>query len=86
MAKENVELIISRYYNGIAWEEVEIWSLFHCLARTAYVMRCQVEPGATPDKPFENMVHSDIKPDNILIGEMTRDDEHEDAPPYKVCV
>ncbi|CZT47468.1 uncharacterized protein RSE6_08031 [Rhynchosporium secalis] len=79
------EWIKAHLQNNTSVSEAEMWAIFHCLARSCLVMDHGSENAnfPTPGWPSQEMVHFDLKLENILIGTPTTDIEHRDASPFK---
>ncbi|KAL2064718.1 hypothetical protein VTL71DRAFT_3856 [Oculimacula yallundae] len=76
-----------RLDNNTSVPESEMWAIFHCLVRACLVMDTGSETvdSPAPGWPRQQMVHFDLKLENVLIGTPTTDLEHRDASPIKLA-
>ncbi|KAE9367894.1 kinase-like protein [Stipitochalara longipes BDJ] len=77
---------LSKYiYNPRNISEEDLWSIFQCLARGVFAIHHGSEdPSSERYMPNNELVHFDLKPQNILIGDQTLDNEHRNQHPYKI--
>ncbi|PVH81188.1 kinase-like protein [Cadophora sp. DSE1049] len=71
--------------NNTTVPEGELWAILHCLARACLVMHQGSEDvdAPAPRWPREEMVHFDLKLENVLVSAPTTDVEHRNMPPFK---
>jgi len=69
-------------------EEVDVWALFYCMALGVVVMARGTEDLKAEEwdgvEKFGELVHFDLKPDNVFLGAKNRD--HVRMPVAKVCL
>ncbi|KAH7348777.1 kinase-like domain-containing protein [Rhexocercosporidium sp. MPI-PUGE-AT-0058] len=71
--------------NNTTIPEYELWTIFHCLARACLVMHHRSDDATIPSPgwPRQELVHFDLKLENVLVGAPTTDVEHRDMSPFK---
>ncbi|RDL37451.1 uncharacterized protein BP5553_04884 [Venustampulla echinocandica] len=63
--------------------ELDLWRIFHCLARGILVMHQGNEDPEGSRWDIPQICHFDIKPENIFIGKPIMKDDHDSTSPYK---
>ncbi|KAF4628006.1 hypothetical protein G7Y89_g10150 [Cudoniella acicularis] len=73
--------------NFSLFSKLELWEIFHCLSRSLFTMHQGNEDTSDNAQRWNqpDLVHFDIKPQNVLRGGPIRDSEHRNRHVYKMA-